>query len=120
MHEQIRRSNQMKNQALAVAELPRAEMTPCAAYQRLVHDDVELLPLSQMSERVVATGVVPYPPGIPLLMPGESAGATGGAVLLYLQALEDWDRLFPGFEHETHGVDHVGGRYHVSCVRSSV
>jgi arginine/lysine/ornithine decarboxylase len=55
-----------------------------------------------MSDRVVATGVVPYPPGIPLLMPGESAGPPGGAVLLYLQALEDWDQLFPRFEHETH------------------
>jgi lysine decarboxylase/arginine decarboxylase len=118
MHEQIRKSQQMQTQAQAVSSLPEARMPPAAAYQRLVHDDVELLPLSRMNDRVVATGVVPYPPGIPLLMPGESAGPAGGAVLRYLQALEDWDLLFPGFEHETHGVDHVGGRYHVSCLKN--
>jgi arginine decarboxylase len=52
-------------------------------------------------------------------MPGESAGRADGAVLQYLEALEDWDRLFPGFEHDTHGVDHIDGKYLVSCLKTA-
>jgi len=117
MHEQIRQSQQMEWQARAVSELPAVRTTPAAAYQRLIQDEVELLPLERMDERVVATGVVPYPPGIPLLMPGESAGPLDGPHLTYLRALETWDQRFPGFEHDTHGVDHIDGRYYVSCCK---
>jgi arginine decarboxylase len=117
MHEYIRQSRQMVWQARAVSELPVPGMTPATAYQRLVQNDIELLPLERMSERIVATGVVPYPPGIPLLMPGESAGALDGPHLTYLRALETWDQRFPGFEHDTHGIDHVDGRYFVACVK---
>ncbi len=117
MHNQIKSSEQMYWQGRAVNELPKAIVKPADAYQSLVRNEVELLSLDQMGDRVVATGVVPYPPGIPLLMPGESAGAPEGPHLTYLRALEDWDRLFPGFEHDTHGVDHQDGRYRVSCLK---
>lgn len=49
-----------------------------------------------MANRVVASGVVPYPPGIPLLMPGENAGPADGIYLSYLRSLQAWDRRFPG------------------------
>jgi lysine decarboxylase/arginine decarboxylase len=71
-----------------------------------------------MGNRIVATGVVPYPPGIPLLMPGESAGPIEGPHLSYLRALEEWDRRFPGFEHDTHGVDRGEGDYRVCCLKA--
>lgn len=117
MHEQIQRSRQMHWQARAVAELPPIVMKPAEAYQCMVRNEVELLSLDEMQDRIVSTGVVPYPPGIPLLMPGESAGAHDGPHLRYLRALEEWDQLFPGFEHDTHGVDHQDGRYRISCLR---
>jgi arginine/lysine/ornithine decarboxylase len=119
MHQQIQTSRQMHWQARAVAELPPLVMKPADAYQRMVLNEIELLPLHQMTNRVVATGVVPYPPGIPLLMPGESAGPQDGPHLSYLRALEDWDRHFPGFEHETHGVDVQAGHYQVCCLKAS-
>ena len=50
-------------------------MTPNAAYQHLVRDEIEHVPLEKLADRVLATSVVPYPPGIPMLMPGESTGA---------------------------------------------
>ncbi len=119
MHEQMRQSDQMRWQARALAQLPKAAMSPSDAYQALVRNDIELLPLEQMSGRVIATGVVPYPPGVPLLMPGEYAGESDGPYLSYLRALETWDDWFPGFEHETHGVDHIAGRYHVACLKTN-
>jgi hypothetical protein len=44
-------------------------MTPSAAYQHLVRDEIEHVPLEKLANRVLATSVVPYPPGIPMLMP---------------------------------------------------
>lgn len=70
-----------------------------------------------MVGRTVATGIVPYPPGIPLLMPGENAGPADGALLGYLKSLEAYDRLFPGFTHDTHGVEVEDGVYRCYCIK---
>ena len=64
------------------------------AYEHLVQGRVEQVTLEELAGRTVATGVVPYPPGIPLLMPGENAGPADGPVLGYLKALEAYDRRF--------------------------
>jgi len=92
-------------------------MTPSAAYQHLVRDEIEHVPIHQLADRVLATGVVPYPPGIPMLMPGESTGADDGPYLGYLRALSEWDRRFPGFGHDTHGVENRDGVYYVQCLK---
>ena len=34
----------------------------------------------------------------------------------YLRALRDWDRRFPGFGHETHGVEVDGGAHYLRCL----
>ena len=95
-------------------------MTPAEAFQRSLHDEAELVALDEMAGRVAAVGVVPYPPGIPLLMPGERAGGADGPFLSYLRALEAWDERFPGFTHEIHGVDSSEGRYRVSCLKERI
>ena len=81
--------------------LPKPDYSPAEAFEHLVHNDIEMLELAEMEGRTVATGVVPYPPGIPLLMPGENAGPTDGPLLGYLKALEQYDLRFPGFMHDT-------------------
>ena len=48
--------------------------------------------------------------------PGESAGAADGPYIGYLKALQSWDRTFPGFGHDTHGVEAHDGEYYVQCV----
>ncbi len=102
--------------AQAFATLPVPVLSPVEAYECLVKNKVESLTLDQMAGRIVATGVVPYPPGIPLLMPGELAGAADGPLLSYLLALEAFDAETPGFTHDIHGVDIVDGRYHILCI----
>ncbi|USD20021.1 arginine decarboxylase [Microbulbifer variabilis] len=93
--------------------LPQADCSPVQAYEALVRGEVELLPLSQLAGRSAATGVIPYPPGIPLLMPGENFGSEGSPALEYLRVLESFDREFPGFGHDNHGVEVHKGHYHV-------
>jgi len=105
------------NMAAGFSVLPRPDMSPVNAYERLVQGDVEQVTLEQLAGRTVATGVVPYPPGIPLLMPGENAGPADGPVLGYLKALEAYDLRFPGFTHDTHGVEVEEGLYRIYCLR---
>ena len=85
--------------------LPTPEMIPAEAHDRLIRGEGGMANLSALAGGVAATAIVPYPPGIPLLMPGENFGTVDGPVLRYLAALEDFDKRFPGFAHDTHGVE---------------
>jgi arginine decarboxylase len=119
MFAQLRESRQTHWLAEAFSTLPVPVMTPNEAFQYLVRDEIEHVPLDQLADRVLATSVVPYPPGIPMLMPGESTGANDGPYLGYLRALALWDARFPGFGHDTHGVENRDGVYYVQCLRKS-
>jgi arginine decarboxylase len=101
----------------AFADLPVPRITPRAAYERLVRGEVELVPFGQMAGRTLAVGLQPYPPGIPILLPGEDAGTADGPFLSYLRMLETWDSAFPGFEHDVEGAERVDGKYAAYCTR---
>jgi arginine decarboxylase len=118
MHAKLRSLHTARLLDEAFGTLPVPVMPPSSAYQLLVRDQVEWVSVDDMGERVAAVMVVPYPPGIPLLMPGEHAGAGDGPVLAYLRALQDFDRTFPGFGHDIHGVQpQADGTYRVMCVK---
>ena len=118
MFAQLRDSKQTHWLAEAFSTLPKLVMTPSDAYQHLVRDEIEHVPLDKLANRVLATSVVPYPPGIPMLMPGESTGASDGPYLGYLKALALWDRRFPGFGHDTHGIENRDGVQYVQCLKA--
>jgi arginine decarboxylase len=117
MFAQLRDSKQTHWLAEAFSTLPVPVLTPNAAYQYLVRDEIEHVPLDKLADRVLATSVVPYPPGIPMLMPGESTGPDDGPYLGYLRALHAWDKRFPGFGHDTHGVEVRDGVYYLQCLK---
>ena len=118
MFAQLRDSKQTHWLAEAFSTLPKLVMTPSDAYQHLVRDEIEHVPLDKLANRVLATSVVPYPPGIPMLMPGESTGASDGPYLGYLKALASWDKRFPGFGHDTHGIENRDGIQYVQCLKA--
>ena len=89
----------------AFNDLPEPAMTPREAFAKLVRGEVEEVSVQEAQGRIVAVQIVPYPPGIPLLMPGERFSLEHPAVREYLLALEKIDAQFPGFEHDTHGVE---------------
>ena len=117
MFEQMKDSGQTQLLERAFRTLPEPVMTPAEAYRQLVHNEVEQVALSHLAQRTVATGIVPYPPGIPLLICGENPGPDDGPCLGYLRALEEWDRKFPQFSHEIHGVENINGAYTITCVK---
>ena len=83
------------------AELPAQAMSPYDANAELVHNHVELVPLSAIEGRIATEGALPYPPGVLCVVPGE---VWGGAALQYFLALEDGINRLPGFEPEIQGV----------------
>jgi arginine decarboxylase len=118
LFEAMRKLKTTEYLAKAFSLLPTATCSPVQAYETLVKGEVETLTLEQVPGRSVATGIVPYPPGIPLLMPGEEVGPADGPILGYLKSLEAIDRLFPGFGHDTHGVENHEGTYQLQCLRA--
>ena len=117
MWEHLRKSRQGHWQAQAYASLPRRSMKPRHAFQRLMAGDVEQVRLAEMADRVVAVGVIPYPPGIPIVMPGESIGAADGPWLTYLRTLQEYGQRFPGFAKEVEGAEEHDGNYHIQCMK---
>ncbi|VTN14689.1 Lysine decarboxylase, inducible [Raoultella terrigena] len=51
--------------------LPKMMVTPYAAFQKELHGQTEEIYLEEMVGRVNANMILPYPPGVPLVMPGE-------------------------------------------------
>jgi arginine decarboxylase len=118
MHDQLSKSELTALLDEAFTHPAPAVLTPAQTYQRLIRGGTEPVRLADIAGRTVATQVVTTPPGIPVLMPGESTGEDDGAVLRYLRALEAFDREFPGFPSETHGVHRdTAGDYWIACLR---
>ena len=118
MFDQLKSARQTHWLAEAFSTLPDLAMSPSEAYQHLVRDEIEHVPLEELAGRILATSVVPYPPGIPMLMPGESTGADDGPYLGYLRALWAWDQRFPGFGHDTHGIETRDGVQYIQCLKA--
>lgn len=105
MHQDMLATQMLHNMDAAFTLLPDPVSSPRETYARLVRGEVEQIPVRDMQDRTVAVQLVPYPPGIPLMMPGEKAGVDKRAVIDYLLAMEAFDGHFPGFEHDNHGVE---------------
>jgi arginine/lysine/ornithine decarboxylase len=105
MHAAMIKTKLLHSMDDAFTILPDAIMSPRKTYGELVRGNVEQIRVSDMLDRVVAVQLVPYPPGIPIMMPGEKVNEDKRAVVDYLLALQTFDSQFPGFEHDTHGIE---------------
>jgi arginine decarboxylase len=90
-------------------------MKPSDAFARMAHREIERVPIDALEGRITAMLVTPYPPGIPLLIPGERFNKK---IVNYLKFAREFNARFPGFETDTHGlVKDAEGHYYVDCVR---
>ena len=93
-------------------------MRPADAFAKMAHREIERVHIDDLEGRITAMLVTPYPPGIPLLIPGERFNKT---IVNYLQFAREFNERFPGFETDVHGL--VKGEkdgktaYYVDCVR---
>lgn len=96
--------------------LPELAIKPADAYDRLVRGEVEAVPIDQLQGRIAAVMLVPYPPGIPLIMPGERFTVATRSILDYLAFARTFDQAFPGFDIDVHGLQTEAGEYSVDCL----
>ena len=92
-------------------------MKPADAYAKMAHREIERIGIDDLEGRITSILLTPYPPGIPLLIPGERFNRT---IVQYLQFARDFNRRFPGFETDIHGLveEEIDGvmHYYVDCV----
>jgi len=92
-------------------------MRPADAFARMAHREIDRVTIDELEGRVTAVLLTPYPPGIPLLIPGERFNKT---IVRYLQFARDFNERFPGFETDIHGLVKDAGNgkpgYYVDCV----
>jgi arginine decarboxylase len=101
----------------AFKDLPEADMTPRAADEHLVTGEVEGVSVEEIANRTAANAVMPYPPGIPMLMSGENFGGPDSPQIGYLKSMQNREQRFPGFSGVIEGAELVDGSYHVLCVK---
>jgi arginine decarboxylase len=120
VHQTYLEDNVPKAQKDMYTTLPEMAMLPADAYANLVRGNVESVEIDNIMGRTLAVMVVPYPPGIPLIMPGERITKATKSIHDYLLYAREFDRKFPGFETDIHGlrfeVTENGRRYLVDCV----
>ena len=80
-------------------------LTPAQTYQTILRNETEKIRFHDMPGRIAAVMLVPYPPGIPMSMPGERLGGANSPVIRLILAMEEFGKRFPGFERETHGIE---------------
>ncbi len=76
-------------------------MTPADAWAKMAHREIERVSIDDIAGRVTAMLVTPYPPGIPLMVPGERFN---GTIINYLKFTRAFNGQFPGFETDVHGL----------------
>ena len=93
-------------------------MKPSDAYAHIAHRTTERVEIDHLEGRITVGLVTPYPPGIPLLIPGE---VFNKKIVDYLKFAREFNAQCPGFETDIHGlveqVDAKGKlRYYADCV----
>ncbi len=95
-------------------------MKPSDAFAKMAHGEIDRVSIDDLEGRITSVLLTPYPPGIPLLIPGERFNKT---IVDYLKFARDFNQKFPGFETDIHGLVtdgmNGGSRYYVDCVRPS-
>lgn len=120
--QQIHQTYQVHDVARLTTEMYLSDMQPAMkpsdAFAKVAHREIERVPIDQLEGRITATLLTPYPPGIPLLIPGECFNKT---IVDYLIFARDFNATFPGFDTDVHGLvvslEKGVKRYYVDCVK---
>ena len=97
---------------------PLPEMKTSDAFACMAHREIDRVEIDQLEGRVTSVLLTPYPPGIPLLIPGERFNRR---IVDFLRFTRQFNAAFPGFDTDVHGLvedeGEQGRTYYVDCVR---
>ena len=94
-------------------------MKPSDAYAHIALRKTERVEIDHLEGRITVGLVTPYPPGIPLLIPGE---VFNKKIVDYLKFSREFNTQCPGFETDIHGLVEEEGadgvpHYYADCVK---
>jgi len=108
MHRYIRKKHLLCKMNRAFEVIPDQKFIPADAYRHVVKKNVELVKLNDIDpekKRVAAVMLVPYPPGIPIMIGGEKLNCKAKPILEYLIKRQKFENKFPGYESDIHGIE---------------
>jgi arginine decarboxylase len=94
-------------------------MKPSDAFAHIARRTTERVGIDDLEGRITTSLLTPYPPGIPLLIPGERFNKK---IVDFLRFTREFNAAFPGFDTDVHGLVEVEEpgqlrTYYVDCVR---
>ncbi|MBU2650926.1 MAG: hypothetical protein KKA81_08325 [Bacteroidetes bacterium] len=123
VHRYFREHKMLDRMQEAFQVIPDQAMKPADAYHEVVKKNVEFVELDNMMGRIPAVMIVPYPPGIPIMMGGEVMNEKAAPVFRYLKMRQDFENAFPGYESDIHGVERMerNGRkyFRTMCIKNT-
>ncbi|MGV8927843.1 MAG: lysine decarboxylase LdcC [Ewingella sp.] len=118
IHKLIRKHDLPSLMVRAFDVLPEMIMTPYDMFQHQVRGHIEECEIDDLVGKVAANMILPYPPGVPVVMPGEMITQQSRAVLDFLIMLCSIGEHYPGFETDIHGAKLTeDGRYLVKVLK---
>ncbi|HEY3361159.1 MAG TPA: Orn/Lys/Arg decarboxylase N-terminal domain-containing protein [Methanosarcina sp.] len=110
MHDYIKKNKLLEKMREAFEARPVHDLTPAEAYRCIIKQEVESVELRDIkpnatTPRIAGVMLVPYPPGIPIMMGGEKFDLNARDILNYLIARQDFENEFPGYESDIHGIE---------------
>jgi lysine decarboxylase len=117
LHGFMREANlpELMDQAFNV--LPEQQINPHEAYQKLLKGKVKKVALTELHGHISAVMILPYPPGIPVIFPGEKITDQSKVILEFLLMLEKIGSMLPGFDTDIHGPERAkDGKLYIKVV----
>lgn len=120
IHQLIRKHDLPRLMRQSFDVLPEMKLTPYDMFQQQIRGNIAACEMCDLIGKVVANMILPYPPGVPLVMPGEMISEESRAVLDFLLMLCAIGVHYPGFETDIHGAKRDDdGRYWVNVLKTN-
>ena len=106
MHDFYRKGHTSELQRLQfqAGHFPEQALSPQEATRLFTANQIDYVPIDEVSGRVAATMALVYPPGIGVVVPGERWDERAAPMIAYLKLFEESYAHFPGFTNEIQGV----------------
>jgi ornithine decarboxylase len=106
MHDFYRegRVSELQRLQFRAEHFPEMALSPQEASRLFTANQIDYVPIGEVSGRIAATMALVYPPGIGVVVPGERWDERAKPMIDYLKLFEESYARFPGFANEIQGV----------------
>jgi ornithine decarboxylase len=106
MHDFYRKghTSTLQREQFQAEHFPQIALSPQEATRLFTANQIDYVPIDEVSGRVAATLALVYPPGIGIVVPGERWDERAAPMIAYLKLFEESYAQFPGFANEIQGV----------------